>query len=761
MENLSVSARQESKLVAKYALAIALVAIAWFVTAQLRLRFEQTPNSFFICAVTIAAWYGGFGPGLVAGLLSVTAIEAYQGSLSPAHELRAGEVARTLSFLFEVTLISWICAKLKLGAQLLRRARDELEAKVRERTQDLERVNEELRRSAIFLTEGQRLSQTGSFGWTVSTGEILWSEEAFRIFQWDPKTKPTVELILQRVPPEERDFVRQTIERAAQDEMNFDLQHRMLMPDGRVKHVRVVAHADKGASRELEFVGVIMDVTEAKEAENKIRLIINTVPGMLWTARPDGWVDFLNQRWLEYTGMALSEGLGWGWEPSYHPDDLEQVKSKWLAAIKEAKPLEVLARLRKFDGEYRWVLKRAFPLFDDAGRVLAWYGSNIDIHDRKQAEEKLRENEVYLAEAQKLSHTGSWAWSLDNNGLRYWSEECFRVLGFDPLGGLPAREQFIQRIHPNDRAKFVEGTERARREKVSYDLEFRYILPSGVIRDIHSVGHPVFSLSGELREFVGTVIDETERKRAEESLRKTEADLARVARATTLGELTASIAHEVNQPIAAVVTNANACLRWLRGESPNLDKAREASERIIRDGNRASDVIIRIRTLLKGGESDHKQIEINEVIREVAALAQGTVDLHRASLQTHLASNLAPISGDRVQLQQVLLNLVANALDAMQTISDRPRIVQVSSDRSGNETIRVAVKDSGIGLDSLQVEKLFEAFHTTKPEGLGMGLAISRSIIERHGGRLWAEANKGEPGALFQFTLPIMEGEGS
>jgi PAS domain S-box-containing protein len=759
MENLSSSPRQEPQWVARYAAAIALVAIAWFVTMLLRLRFEQIPNSFFICAVTIAAWYGGFGPGLVAGVLSVAAIEAFQRSLSPAHELSAGEVARTISFLFEVILISWICAKLKLGAELLRRARDELEAKVQERTQDLQRLNEELRRSAIFLTEGQRLSQTGSFGWTVSTGEILWSEEAFRIFQWDPKTKPTVELILQRVPPEERDFVKQTIERAAQDGTNFDLQHRMLIPDGTVKHVRIVAHADKGASHELEFVGVIMDVTEAKEAENKIRLIINTVPGMLWTARPDGWVDFLNQRWLEYTGMALSDGLGWGWEPSYHADDLGQVKSKWLAAIKEAKPLEVEARLRKFDGQYRWVLKRAFPFFDSAGRVLAWYGSNIDIHDWKQAEEKLRESEAYLAEGQRLSHTGSWAWCTATDGLRYWSEECFRVLGFDPNKGVPPRDQFIQRIHPDDRARFVERVKRARHEKSSYDLEYRYILPTGEVRDLYSIGHPVLGPSGDLREFVGTVVDETERKRAEKSLRKTEADLARVARATTLGELTASIAHEVNQPIAAVVTNANACLRWLRGDSPNLEKAREASERIIRDGNRASDVIIRIRTLLKGGESDHKQIEINEVIREVAALAQGTVDLHRASLQTHLAPNLPPISGDRVQLQQVLLNLVANALDAMETISERPRIVLVCSDRHEADTIRVAVKDSGIGLDLQQVEKLFEAFHTTKPEGLGMGLAISRSIIERHGGHLWAEANKGEPGAIFQFTLPIMKGD--
>ena len=333
------------------------------------------------------------------------------------------------------------------------------------------------------------------------------------------------------------------------------------------------------------------------------------------------------------------------------------------------------------------------------------------------------------------------------------------MLGFDPHREVPRFETFFQRIHPDDQARKAETIERAKREKAGFDVGFRYILPGGEIRDIHSVGRPVLSPSGDLCEFVGTAIDDTERKRAEESLRKTEADLARVARATTLGELTASIAHEVNQPIAAVVTNGNACLRWLRGESPNLDKAREAAERIIRDGNRASDVIIRIRTLLKGGESDHKQVEINDVIREVTALAQGAVSLHRAYLQMDLAPDLPPIWGDRIQLQQVLLNLVTNALDAMEPVLDRPRIVRICSDGDQTETIRVTVKDSGIGLNPQQTENLFDAFHTTKPEGLGMGLTISRSIIERHGGQLWGETNHGEPGALFQFTLPIMEGD--
>jgi len=643
MEKPTLPETREPKLLVRYAAAVALVAIAFFVTMELRLRFEQTPNSFFICAVTLAAWYGGFGPGLLASVLSVAAIEGFRRYPSIASALNAGEEARTVIFLFEGFLISWICAKLKLGAELLRRARDELEVRVHQRTQDLQRVNEELRRSETYLTEGQRLTRTGSWAWNhPARDKVYWSKEQFLIWGFNPEmVVPPYWEALTRVHPDDRAKYDPIVEAAVREKRDFELELRIILPNREMKYLYTIGH----------------------------------------------------------------------------------------------------------------------PILDESGEVAQFIGTTMDVTERKVTEQRLRESEAYLAEAQRLSHTGSWAWSTDTNEMRYWSEECFRVLGFDPQGGLPPREQFLLRIHPDDRARIRERLERSRREKVGYDLEYRYILPSGEIRDVHTVGHPVLSPSGDLFEFVGTVIDDTERKRAEKSLRKTEADLARVARATTLGELTASIAHEVNQPLAAVVTNANACLRWLRGESPNLDKAREASERIIRDGNRASDVIIRIRTLLKGGESDHRQVDINEVIGEVATLVQGTVDLHRASLQIDLASNLPPVWGDRVQLQQVLLNLIANALDAMETISDRPRIVHICSDRDETETIRIAIKDSGIGLGSQQVETLFEAFHTTKPEGLGMGLAISRSIVERHGGHLWAEANKGEPGAIFQFTLPIMSGD--
>jgi len=247
------------------------------------------------------------------------------------------------------------------------------------------------------------------------------------------------------------------------------------------------------------------------------------------------------------------------------------------------------------------------------------------------------------------------------------------------------------------------------------------------------------------------------RQRAEEALKKTEAELSRVARATTMGELTASIAHEVNQPLAAVVTNGNACLRWLSADPPNFDEARTAVHRIVRDGNRASDVIARIRALLRKGEPVARPLVVNEVIREIVALTRREVDRRGASLRTNLAANLPLVTGDRVQLQQVLLNLIMNALDAVSALTDRPRVVRIRTNAVESKTILVAVEDSGVGLDPDQAERLFDAFYTTKPEGLGMGLSISRSIVEAHGGRLWATPNKG-PGATFQFTLPIKEG---
>ena len=376
--------------------------------------------------------------------------------------------------------------------------------------------------------------------------------------------------------------------------------------------------------------------------------------------------------------------------------------------------------------------------------------------DLGRAEEALRRSEVYLAEAQKLSHTGSFGWDV-SSGKIYWSQETFCIFEYDPPTE-PTLELVFHRTHPEDRAMVRQAIDRVSNERKDFDLEHRLLMPNGSVKYLRVVGRPSKDESGCF-EFVGAVTDITERKRAEEelrqkeaSLRETQTELAHVSRVTTMGELAASIAHEVNQPLAGIATNANAGLHWLAGELPNLEEAREAFRRIIRDGNRAGEVISRMRALFKKARTATEWLDINEAIEEVVILTQSEVRRKTVALRMELAADLPPVMGDRVQLQQVVVNLILNAIEAMSTVEDRERDLLISTQPGEGDEVCVAVQDSGIGLDPKNVERIFDAFHTTKPGGLGMGLSISRSIVERHGGRLWALSNDG-PGATFRFTL--------
>jgi PAS domain S-box-containing protein len=649
----------------------------------------------------------------------------------------------------------------------------------------------------------------------------------------------------------------------------------------------------------------------------ELRDVINTVPVHAWSALPDGNVDFVNERWQHFTGLPQEDALGWNWEAILHPDDRAKFIGDLRAALSSGNPLETEVRTRRADGEYRCLLIRNVPLRDELGNIIKWYGTGLDIEDRKRAEsllagekrilemvakgdslseildalcriveeqasgvlasillldgdrlrhggapslsraymdaingmvigpcaascgtaayrgrqvivediatdplwadyrglalphslracwstpvfssqnkviatfamyyrepkspsphdqeiieqithltgvvierkltqESLRRSETYLAEAQRLTHTGSWAFNATKP--LYWSEENFRIWGFDPQLGLPDRETVLQRIHPEDRGRLLENVQNAVREKRDYAVDLRIVLPDGTVKHIHAIGHPVFNHAGEVVEFVGTAIDVTERKRAEqerERLRQLEADLARMNRVSMMGELAASIAHELNQPLSGVVVNANACLRWLAGDSPNLEEARENSRRIVRDGKRAGDIIGRIRALAMKTTTAMAPLDMNETIQEVIALAKTEVRRNSIILRTELANDLSPVLGDRVQLQQVVLNLIINAVEAMKTVGDRSReLVIRTQDHEGN-MVRIGVQDSGVGLDPQNMERMFDAFYTTKSGGMGMGLSICRSIIQNHGGQLWAVAND-SPGTTLQFTV--------
>ena len=371
--------------------------------------------------------------------------------------------------------------------------------------------------------------------------------------------------------------------------------------------------------------------------------------------------------------------------------------------------------------------------------------------ERRMIEEKLRRNEYYLAEAQRLTHTGTW--TLNSAGEVYWSEETFRLWGFDPQQGVPDRETILQRVHPQDRDRVRERGTRAAHEGGNYVEEFRIVLSDGRVRHIHAVGRPVFNASGELVEVVGTHVDVTERKQAEherERLRQLEADLAHMNRVSMMGELAASLAHEIKQPISGAVLNAHSCLRYLGGEAPRVQEASKSASALIKNVTRAADIVDRVRSLYGRGSPEREAVDVNEIVQEMTILLRDTANRNAIAVRISLEPELPTATADRIQLQQVLMNLMLNGIEAMKGSGGE---LTVASAWGEDGQLRVAVSDSGPGLPAGESERIFEAFFTTKPEGSGMGLSISRRIIEAHGGRLWASANA-ERGATFQFSLP-------
>ena len=495
--------------------------------------------------------------------------------------------------------------------------------------------------------------------------------------------------------------------------------------------------------------------------------LIDALPGLVWTALPDGRAEFLNQRWCEYTGLSLDEAIGFGWHRAIHPDDLAGVLAHWRVFLSSGQPGEVQGRLRRRDGDYRRFLFGAAPVADASGRVLKWCGVNTDIEELLRARDAVREREQlkaseaelrqayrYLAEAQRLSKTGSFRADvlMDDHT---WSEELYRIFGFEP--GVKICVQEIRAVlHPEDLPSFDTEFARSAAEGTDFDQFFRIVPASGRVHHLHAVAHLLERIEGR-PVFIGAIQDVTERKIAEEALSKARAELTHVARVMTLGALTASIAHEVNQPLSGIITNANTCLRMLAADPPNLVGARATAQRTLRDGNRATEVIQRLRGLFARKQPKTEAVDLNDAAREVLTLCSSELQHHHVIVRTECHQALPHVSGDRVQLQQVILNLIVNAADAMREIQGRPRDLLVSTACEEANRVRLSVRDSGVGVDLQNPGKLFEAFYTTKSHGMGIGLSISRSIIESHGGRLWASANDG-PGATFSFSIPCTSG---
>jgi len=617
---------------------------------------------------------------------------------------------------------------------------------------------------------------------------------------------------------------------------------------------------------------------EIKKSEAKLRQVIDAIPTLAWCNLPDGPNEFLNKGWHEYTGLSPEGSHGWGWQAAFHPEDLPPLLKKWGELLASGESGEIEARLRRYDGVYRWFLIRVQPFLDDAGKIARWYGTSTDIEDRKraekererlreaqrvvvetasdavvstdesgaiqfanpatmrvfgygpeevigkplttlmpeymrelhkngfgrylatgkrhinwqgtelkglrkngeefaveisfgelsrdghktftgfirdiskrkQAEQALRRSQSLLTESQRLSLTGSFSWKVGTDEIR-WSEQLYRI--FESERDAPITLDLIMsRIHPDDLPILNDIYDRARSGVTDLECDHRLLMPDGSVKYMHTVAHATRGQHGEL-EYIGASQDITRRRLSEEALSRARSELAKVARVTSLGVLTASIAHEVNQPLSGIITNAGTCLRMLSGDPPNVEGARETARRTIRDGNRASDVIARLRTLYSRKDLVPELMDLNETAREVTSLSLDELQRNRVILRHELADGLPVVAGDRIQLQQVILNLVRNASDAMSAVEDRPRQLVIRTERDEGDRVRLTVQDTGVGLDPQAADRLFDAFYTTKGDGMGIGLSVSRSIIEAHQGRLWATGNDG-PGATFSFSIP-------
>jgi PAS domain S-box-containing protein len=658
------------------------------------------------------------------------------------------------------------------NAKAMRRADDKLVVLVAcEDVTERKRTEDALQQSEAYLAHAQGLSHTGSFGWQVATGEIIWTTETFRIFGYHPATSPSIELVVARTHPDDRAAVQRTVDQAARDNKDFEHEYRLLMPDGTVKQVHALARATINAAGRLEFVGAVTDVTARRQAEQQLRRSEAYLEEAQHLSHTGSWSWDVRRGKFAYRSAEVYRLFGFDPEQGASAEEIRsRIPADDLQLLGEVVRKAAQARQGQFEFDFRIVLPGgatrrihsvAHPVLDRDGEVSEILGTHMDMTEQYAARERLEKAFLALRESEQrfrdYAETASdWLWETG-------PDHRFTHLSEHTSTAASAATGMLRWEIASD---FESEPEKWRQHRVTLeahlpfrDLVYRSENRLGSPIYVRTSGKPLFDSNGTFLGYRGVSTDITASIRAdqaEQALRKAQAELAHVTRVTMLGELTASIAHEINQPLAAVIANAEACLSWLDRNPSDLDAARRSVEWIIEDGNRASEVIRRVRALAKKTDVEKGSLDINDVASDAMALVQRELSSHEILPKLALAPDLPRTFGDRVQLQQVIINLVINAVEAMESVAGRRRELTIRSGRRDPDKVFLSVTDSGVGIPDTDAERVFAPFFTTKSSGMGMGLSICRSIVEAHEGRLSASRNQ-EDGATFEFVLPVHE----
>ena len=626
--------------------------------------------------------------------------------------------------------------------------------------EELQILYRELQESKNSLEEAQRVAHLGSWVWDLDKNHVTYSDEYYRIFGLSQKTDPIdIETVREMIHPEDREHVFQVAEESIRSGEPAECEHRILRPNGEIRVVHSLGDLKKDASgHPYQMVGVSQDVTDRARAEQALKRSQFYLSEGERLAHIGSWAaNDLGIYWSDevYKIFGLDPKSGAptveGYLGRLHPQDRPSMSETVTRMFEQRSGCDVTNRIVRPDGEVRYVRCVGVPVVED-GIFKGFNGTAMDVTEYELLTQELRRQQAYLEEAQRLTHVASWACNFLTGQIFHLSDEALRFYGLDPSQGPVPFKRLYEATHPDDEPALRERFYSAIQARIDYDLEYRILRPDGSIRTLRSIGH--HNPSREIGEYVGITMDITERKHAEqerERLRQLEADLAHINRVNMMGELAAALAHEIKQPIAASITSANALRRWLAHDPPDLERARAAAARIEQDANRAAGVMSSLQSFYKTGVPvERHMVDLKDIIEEMRELLSTEAARQFVKLRVEFESNLPQILANRVQLQQVFMNLMLNAIEAMKAGGGD---LTVRAGLNSGGRILVSISDTGVGLPAEGIERIFDPFHTTKPQGTGMGLTITRSIVESYGGRVWATAND-VSGATFHFTLP-------